>query len=107
MTNTGDVDFYFTDIQVVDDNDTPDDPSDDISNTTGIVFLMSSDLGGDFILSPGEMWLYEYTTTVGCRQRRRRTLPLRWGDQWAEPASELPARRGIPAASGAPLRTTQ
>ena len=60
VTNTGNVDFTAADIEIVDDAGTPGDLSDDFSTTTGdIVLDVSSDVGSDGILSPGEMWIYE------------------------------------------------
>ena len=65
VTNTGDVPFDFDDVEIVDDNGTPGDMSDDVSTASGdIVFLPASDVGGDMILSPGETWQYEYATTA-------------------------------------------
>ncbi len=55
VTNTGDVPFAEVDVEVVDDNGTPGDTSDDITP----VLVASSDVGGDGILSPNEVWTYE------------------------------------------------
>ncbi len=60
VTNTGNVPFDFDEVVIVDDAGTPGDTSDDFSTTSGdIVFIASSDVGGDGVLSPDEMWLYE------------------------------------------------
>jgi len=65
VENTGDVDFAFADVEIVDDNGTPADLGDDISTTSGdIIFLAASDAGSDLILSPGETWQYQYSTTA-------------------------------------------
>ncbi len=57
VTNTGNVPFAASEVIVTDDNGTPDDNSDDFNPT----FNVSSDVGGDGILSPGEIWLYSET----------------------------------------------
>ncbi len=65
VTNTGESDFNFADIVIVDDNGTPNDTNDDLSTTAGdIVFLPASDVGSDLILSVGETWEYEFVTTA-------------------------------------------
>ncbi len=69
VTNTGaagDGTFTLDEIEIVDDNGTPSDPSDDFSTTSGdIVFDASSDDNSDGILSVGEQWLY---TAMGVAQ---------------------------------------
>jgi hypothetical protein len=65
VTNTGSIPFAFAEVDVTDDNGTPGNTADDVSTTSGqIVFVPGSDVGGDMILSPGETWLYEYSTTA-------------------------------------------
>jgi protocatechuate 3,4-dioxygenase beta subunit len=60
VTNTGNTVFTFSEVEIVDDAGTASDPSDDFSTISGdIVLVAASDLGGDGILSPGEMWIYE------------------------------------------------
>lgn len=60
VTNTGNVAFTSSEVQIVDDAGTAGDPSDDFSTTSGdIVLVAASDVGSDGILSPGEMWIYE------------------------------------------------
>lgn len=59
VTNTGETDFAFADVIVVDDNGTPGDSSDDFSPT-----FDGGDTNNDGILSPGEIWTYETTTTA-------------------------------------------
>ncbi|MAE63295.1 MAG: hypothetical protein CMJ18_03410, partial [Phycisphaeraceae bacterium] len=54
VTNTGNVPFELGDVNVNDDNGTPDDPSDDFSPELDA----TSDDGGDGVLSPGELWIY-------------------------------------------------
>ena len=55
VTNPGPV---AVSVALVDDNATAD-PSDDVSPT-----LLSGDTDGDGLLDPGEVWLYEWTTTA-------------------------------------------
>jgi hypothetical protein len=64
--NTGaDLSYLASEIVLVDDNGTPDDSSDDMSIANGLIQLvLSSDVGGDGILSPGEEWLYTASGTV-------------------------------------------
>jgi hypothetical protein len=57
VTNTGNVAFSFDELSVIDDNGTPSDASDDFAPTLD----SASDVGGDGILSPGEVWTYEAT----------------------------------------------
>ena len=65
VTNTGDVDFAQADVVVTDDNGTPADLSDDVSTTSGdITLIAASDDGADGILSVGETWQYQYTSTA-------------------------------------------
>ncbi len=58
VKNTGNVDFAFNEVIVVDDNGTPLDTSDDFTPT----LVASSDDGADGILSADETWLYTSTT---------------------------------------------
>lgn len=60
VTNTGDTALAFDQIEVVDDNGTPLDDSDDYSPT----LVAASDVGGDLVLSAGETWTYEFVTTA-------------------------------------------
>ncbi len=61
VTNTGNVAFHFDDVNLIDDNGTVGDASDDFTPT----FISGSDDGNDDILSPGETWLYEHTAIAG------------------------------------------
>ncbi|OKH17512.1 SdrD B-like domain-containing protein [[Limnothrix rosea] IAM M-220] len=54
VTNTGNVAFAQSDVEVIDDNGTVGDTSDDFTAT----LVASSDVGGDGILSAGETWIY-------------------------------------------------
>ena len=54
VTNTGDIPFGISDVNVVDDNGTVGDTSDDFSP----VLDPLSDVGNDGILSPGETWVF-------------------------------------------------
>ncbi|WP_167546893.1 SdrD B-like domain-containing protein [Stieleria maiorica] len=66
VTNTGNVPFSQSEVEVVDDNGTPSDTSDDFSTATGDIVLDSnSDENSDGILSPGEQWVF---TAVGVAQ---------------------------------------
>ncbi len=60
VTNTGEVAFTFEQVEVVDDNGTPSDSSDDFTPD----FVASSDVGADGILSPGETWTYEVSAVA-------------------------------------------
>ena len=70
VTNTGTLDFDFDEVEIVDDNGTPGDASDDFSTTaangdgTIITFDAASDDGSDGVLSPGEVWLYNASATA-------------------------------------------
>ena len=57
VTNTGQVPFDFDEVEVVDDNGTPGDVSDDFIPA----FVSPSDVGGDLVLSPGEVWEYTFS----------------------------------------------
>jgi hypothetical protein len=57
VTNTGDAPL--TEVTVVDDSGTPDDPADDFGPT-----LVSGDDNGDNILDLAEIWLYQATGSV-------------------------------------------
>ncbi|WP_165440603.1 SdrD B-like domain-containing protein [Rubripirellula amarantea] len=60
VTNTGSTSFAFSDVDVVDDNGTPDDESDDYIPE----FVSLSDVNSDLILSPGEVWEYTASGTA-------------------------------------------
>ena len=60
VTNTGNVAFSADQVVVTDDHGTPDDQSDDFTPTLDL----SSDVGGDGILSAGETWTYTSETFV-------------------------------------------
>ncbi|MCO8122483.1 hypothetical protein NHH03_12110 [Stieleria sp. TO1_6] len=57
VENTGTTSFIFSDVMVVDDAGTPSNNGDDFTPT----LTAGSDVGGDLILSPGEVW--EYTAS--------------------------------------------
>ncbi|MEQ8468436.1 SdrD B-like domain-containing protein, partial [Coleofasciculus sp. E1-EBD-02] len=58
VTNTGNVGFSTSDVIVSDDNGTVGDTSDDFTPTLDL----STDVGSDGILSPGETWVYSSAT---------------------------------------------
>lgn len=59
VTNTGNVTFAKADIELVDDNGTPLDSTDDLSVSNGQVnFLGVASGDGDDLLEEGEVWLY-------------------------------------------------
>ncbi|MEM6468605.1 MAG: SdrD B-like domain-containing protein [Planctomycetota bacterium] len=60
VTNTGSTSFAESEVSVTDDNGTPADQSDDFTPT----LVADSDLGGDGLLSPGEVWEYSFTSTA-------------------------------------------
>uniref|UniRef100_UPI00262127CC SdrD B-like domain-containing protein n=1 Tax=Mastigocoleus sp. MO_188.B34 TaxID=3036635 RepID=UPI00262127CC len=60
VTNTGNVAFTRDQIVVTDDHGTPNDSSDDFTATLNL----TSDVGGDGILSAGETWTYTSETFV-------------------------------------------
>jgi hypothetical protein len=65
VTNTGNVDFAFNQVVIVDDNGTPGNNADDMSTTGGQITFLSVQSGdADNILEPGEIWLYKATGTV-------------------------------------------
>jgi hypothetical protein len=65
VTNTGNTDFAFNQVVLVDDNGTPADTSDDLSTTNGQITFLSVDTGdADNVLEPGEVWLYTASGVV-------------------------------------------
>jgi hypothetical protein len=72
VENTGDTSF--SDVAVISDNATPDDASDDLTAT-----YVSGDANGDFVLDPGESWIYEYSLEVTSVN-----FSLLTGDSWLE-----------------------
>ncbi|WP_149498802.1 SdrD B-like domain-containing protein [Roseiconus lacunae] len=60
VTNTGSTTFAQSEISVIDDAGTPGDASDDFAPT----LIASSDAGSDGLLSPGEVWQYEASSTA-------------------------------------------
>ena len=65
LENTGNTDILEADVEIVDDNGTPADLGDDVSVSSGdLILLAASDVGSDGILSPGEIWQYQYTTVA-------------------------------------------
>ena len=60
VTNTGNVAFTANQVVVTDDHGTPNDSSDDFTATLNL----TSDVGGDGILSAGETWTYTSETFV-------------------------------------------
>ena len=60
VENTGTLPFVETEVVVVDDNGTPDDSSDDFYPE----LIAASDVGGDGILSPGEVWEYTFESVA-------------------------------------------
>lgn len=59
VTNTGETTFSFAEVVVKDDNGTPNDTSDDFTPN-----FIGPDAGNDGLLSPGEVWNYEFSTTA-------------------------------------------
>ena len=59
VTNTGETTFTFAEVIVVDDNGTPNDPSDDFSPV-----FVGPDANNDGLLSPGEVWEYSESSTA-------------------------------------------
>ncbi len=65
ITNTGNVPIAGEDIEIVDDNGTPDDTSDDFSVSSGDILFDEVISGNpDDILDPGEIWNYKATGIV-------------------------------------------
>jgi hypothetical protein len=60
VTNIGGLPYTAAQVVVTDDNGTPGNTADDFSPTRDL----STDVGADGILSPGEVWLYKATGTV-------------------------------------------
>jgi hypothetical protein len=65
VTNTGETDYAFNQVVVVDDNGTPGNAADDMSTTNGQITFQSVQAGdADNILEPGEVWLYTASGTA-------------------------------------------
>lgn len=59
VTNTGETEFAFADVVVMDDNGTPNDPGDDFAPD-----FVGPDTVTPGFLSPGETWEYSFSTTA-------------------------------------------
>jgi hypothetical protein len=65
VTNTGETDYAFGEVVVVDDNGTPGNAADDMSTTNGQITFQSVQVGdADNVLEPGEVWLYSASGVV-------------------------------------------